>query len=671
MRAGTKVLLLLALVALVPALTLAGLSLGVVRNMASTAGEHSRVAVEQEARRRLVARAVDLAHAHDTFFGQVHRRAEALADYVQWLYHHPGYYPPFLPGGSPLERAGEGHWLNAAGTEVGVFIPRTVEMTAARWGENGLLSQVDPFLAASADRPPDAAGAWVITASGILRVYPNPGFGHPGSPVGPGDDPRDWAPFQAATGEAGSGSRAVWSPPYSHPNGAELISAVAPVRGPEGELLAIAGVDVVLGEIMAEDRVTAKDPAFQTFLADPGGRLVTAPPNGLGLERGSLLDNRPDLAGRVAAVDHTGQLIRLEDPGSPAYLALARLPEAGWLLGVLAPSATMEASAWAVRAEIRAAEALLLRRWEWALVGILLGVGVSAHLATLALTRPIGRLVEETRRLGEDLSHRLPETGRDELADLARALNRMAEQLQSSRREAVEAAREAGEERQRALRAREIAILEERNRLAREIHDTLAQGLTAMVLQLEAAEDTLGEDLDEVRSRVLRARELARDSLQEARRSVWNLRPQALAMGGLVPALGSLALQLEADGVRANLTLADLDPPPPVAEALYRIAQEAVANVRRHSRATHVDLVLAKGARNVELSITDNGQGFAAQATLRPGGGFGLWAMRERAETVGGQLTVASSPGEGTRVLALVPLEEGDGDGPGDPGADR
>ncbi|HSW09584.1 MAG TPA: histidine kinase [Bacillota bacterium] len=672
MRAGPRVLLLLALVALVPALTLAGLSLGVVRNLARLAGEQSQAAVEQEAAQRLAARATGLAHAHDTFLGQVRRRAETLAGYVQWLYAHPGFYPPFLAGGSPLERAAAGHLVNAPGTPVGVFVSRRVSMTPAHWQEAGLLSQVDPFLAATGDETPTVASVWVITATGILRVYPNPALGHPGSPVGPDDDPRDWEAFQAALPDRNLGGHAIWTTPHIHPAGSgEFIAVAAPVRAGDGSLLAVAGVHIRLEDAVTDALQAGGDAAGLAFLADPGGRPITPLPAGLRLAPGSALESLPDLAGRLEAIGPGGLVMRLAGQPEPVYLALARLPEAGWLLGVVAPAAAVEAPAREVRAEILAVQAGLLRDWGLALAGVLLGVLVAAQLATLALTRPIGRLVEGTRHLGSHLSHRLPDSGRDELGDLARALNRMAAQIQSSRREALEAAREAGEERERSVRRREIAVLEERNRLAREIHDTLAQGLTAMVLQLETAEDALADEPAQARSLMLRARQLARDSLQEARRSVWNLRPQALELGGLASGLAGLARHLEEAGIAVELRVPDLEPPPAAAEALYRIAQEALANVRRHSRATRAELSLVAREGGVELRVADNGRGFTGDIPQSPTGGFGMWAMRERAREAGGRLTVTGAPGAGTTVAAWLPLEGGEPHGEGDPGPDR
>ncbi len=338
----------------------------------------------------------------------------------------------------------------------------------------------------------------------------------------------------------------------------------------------------------------------------------------------------------------------------------------------IAPAAAVEAGALEVRAEILKTESRLLWRWGLALAGLLAGVLVAARLATQALTLPIARLSAGTRLLSEDLAYRLAEQGGDELGDLARALNRMAEQLGLSRHQAVEAAKRAGEEREQAARAREIAVLQERNRLAREIHDTLAQGLAGMVLQLEAAEDAMAEGEGEMaRSRVLRARQLARESLREARRSVWNLRLR-LPEAGLAAALDALAARLQAEGIAVNRHLADVELDPRVAEAVYRVAQEAVANVLRHSRAAHVEIRLEAEGPGLELVVRDDGMGFEpADQEPGPGGGFGLWAMRERVEGVGGQLRVTSSPGAGTEVRAWVPLEGGDGGGTGDKGADR
>jgi len=203
---------------------------------------------------------------------------------------------------------------------------------------------------------------------------------------------------------------------------------------------------------------------------------------------------------------------------------------------------------------------------------------------------------------------------------------------------------------------RELAILEERNRMAREIHDTLAQGFTGIVLQLEAAEQGLNEAPESVPSHIDRARALARESLSEARRSVWALRPQALEKRDLAGAIrrevehlaseGRVGARLIMSGKRARLEES-------IEDALLRITQEALTNVRRHSGATTAEVRLSFGEENVRLSIVDNGVGFDTSSAKE--GSFGLIGMNERAQACGGNARVHSTPGTGTRIEITVP----------------
>lgn len=213
---------------------------------------------------------------------------------------------------------------------------------------------------------------------------------------------------------------------------------------------------------------------------------------------------------------------------------------------------------------------------------------------------------------------------------------------------------------QLAAEGRELAVLEERTRLAREIHDTLAQQLTAIVLQLEAAEAFVERSPGRAGTLVITARDLARSALQEARRSVWNLRPAPLEATGLVAALdrevrrwrqySGIPARLRADGVPNPLTL------PPTAEvALFRIVQEALANVARHSNARRVEVAVSRHDGVLEVSVSDDGDGFSPDAAPQRGS-FGLLGMGERARLAGGSLDVTSTPGEGTRVTVRLPL---------------
>ncbi len=203
-----------------------------------------------------------------------------------------------------------------------------------------------------------------------------------------------------------------------------------------------------------------------------------------------------------------------------------------------------------------------------------------------------------------------------------------------------------------------LARAEERSRIAREIHDTLAQSLTAIALHLEGALRSLEGSPERARSLLERALGVARESLEEARRSVLNLRAAPLAGKPLPEALAALGRRLTAEtGVRVHVEApAGGSLPLPVEAELYRIAQEALANVGRHAGATEAKITLRAAPRRVRLSIHDNGHGFTPQAS--PGTRLGIVGMRERAQLLGGWLRVTSAPGRGTTVTASIPRHE-------------
>ncbi|HEX6492067.1 MAG TPA: histidine kinase [Candidatus Dormibacteraeota bacterium] len=208
---------------------------------------------------------------------------------------------------------------------------------------------------------------------------------------------------------------------------------------------------------------------------------------------------------------------------------------------------------------------------------------------------------------------------------------------------------------------RELAVLEERTRLAREIHDTLAQQLTGIVLQLEAAEVFLDRDQARARGVVVGARDQARSALAEARRSVWDLRPAPLEQTGLAAAVSHEARQWQArTGISARVRTHALPSPlsldPQTEVALYRIVQEALANAARHSHAGRVDIRIELRNEVLRLSIRDDGDGFEPQAL--PPGCFGLVGMAERARLAGATLEIESTPGAGTRVTVRLPLAD-------------
>ncbi|TYB63206.1 sensor histidine kinase [Nonomuraea sp. PA05] len=205
--------------------------------------------------------------------------------------------------------------------------------------------------------------------------------------------------------------------------------------------------------------------------------------------------------------------------------------------------------------------------------------------------------------------------------------------------------------------ARRAGVLDERHRVAGEIHDTLAQDLVALIGQLTAADRATGE---ESRRRHLgRAAELARRGLSETRRSVRALRPEPLEDAELPDAIGHMARSwAEAAGVdlRFEVTGTPVALAADVEAALFRVAQEALANVAKHADATRTGLTLSYTDETILLDVRDDGAGFDPQ---RPSDGFGLDGMRQRVRGVGGTLEVESEPGRGTAVAAAVPAIPG------------
>jgi len=211
---------------------------------------------------------------------------------------------------------------------------------------------------------------------------------------------------------------------------------------------------------------------------------------------------------------------------------------------------------------------------------------------------------------------------------------------------------------------RQMAVMEERNRMAREIHDTLAQGFSGIILQLEAAEQAMSGDVSATERHLNQARSLARKSLAEARRSVWNLRPQALEQLRLVEAIKQEVDKFsQSIGVNAKFSVfgARRELPPEIETGLLRICQESLANVRKHAKATEVEVSLNFNESALELSIRDNGVGLksrAASGDVNKRDTFGLISMQERARGLGGTLELQSRRGKGTLVRVVIPTSK-------------
>jgi signal transduction histidine kinase len=216
--------------------------------------------------------------------------------------------------------------------------------------------------------------------------------------------------------------------------------------------------------------------------------------------------------------------------------------------------------------------------------------------------------------------------------------------------------------------AQRAGVSSERQRLSHEIHDTLAQGFTSIVMNLEAAEGMLPSGLSSVQQYLDQARSIARDSLAEARRLMWALRPESLEHSSLPEALARLAESWsEESGATASTTVTGTPHPltPEIEVTLLRVAQEALTNCRKYAQASQVMMTLSYMNNLVTLNVQDDGVGFdptrlsGKEPSAQSMGGFGLKGMRERVEQLRGTLLVESEPGEGTTLMVAIPVAAG------------
>src|SRR5581483_4919359 len=205
-------------------------------------------------------------------------------------------------------------------------------------------------------------------------------------------------------------------------------------------------------------------------------------------------------------------------------------------------------------------------------------------------------------------------------------------------------------------RSRELSTIEERKRLARELHDSVTQTLFSIGLTAEAATELVGFDPARARTELENLQQLTRTAMQEMRSLIFELRPAELETEGLAAALRkhvdvlrrlhAQEIELDVDGERRLA--------PDVEKALLRIAQEALGNALRHGDATKVCLALAARDSTVVVEVSDDGRGFDPEEAVTRSRRLGLTSMRERAETVGGSFSIDSRVGEGTTVRVEV-----------------
>jgi NarL family two-component system sensor histidine kinase LiaS len=270
------------------------------------------------------------------------------------------------------------------------------------------------------------------------------------------------------------------------------------------------------------------------------------------------------------------------------------------------------------------------------LFGILTARGLTRRLKALALAAAAW-----SRGNFSAVAH---DPSEDELGTLAHDLNHMAGELQ-----ALLADRQ------------QLAVVEERNRLARDLHDSVKQQVFATSMQVAAARNLMRGDPDAADRRLAEAERLVGEAQRELTSLILELRPAALEGRGLALALREYCADwAHQTGIAAEMRAqGERETPLPIEQALFRVAQEALANVARHSGATAADVQLTWTNEALSLAISDNGRGFETEAAR--GKGVGLGSMRERVEALGGDLRLESQrTGGGARILARVPLSAGD-----------
>ncbi len=399
------------------------------------------------------------------------------------------------------------------------------------------------------------------------------------------------------------------------------------------------------GRLASQDAAPARlnlDPLYLrgALLVGPDGRVWVAEPRDLCPEDRPAAECLPpaawDVVQRALHGEQRSERLYTGDPTHGNWMAAPVRDERGRILAALVLYVTLPhgLGEWLrLLAEPLLPSALAVLAFA-AVIGTVFG-----YFTARGLTRRLTALAQAADAWSRgDFRASVHDPARDELGQLARRLNRMAEQLHN------------------LLQARqELAALEERNRLARELHDAVKQQIFAAGMQIAAARQHLAQQPRQAQAALEQAEDLIQQAQQELTALIRELRPAALAGRGLVPALREYLAQWEAQtGITADLQVQGQRPLPlEVEQALFRVAQEALSNAARHSGARKVVVRLTWTPAAVTLEVRDDGQGFDPTRARQ---GLGLHSMAERVQALGGTLQVDSAPGAGTRVVASVPV---------------
>lgn len=392
----------------------------------------------------------------------------------------------------------------------------------------------------------------------------------------------------------------------------------------------------------------------------PAARIVPGDPLRVLAADGTVLAQTPLESGNqvgrryIATADGSEQMLAQALQGNQDVLRLSeRTPAGHYRIAVPVHQSDRDSRVvGVVLLTIEPPPPMILSTWP-VYVGWVLGTGLVLLLAVApfgalfglimsrGLTGRLTRLAQAADAWSEGNFRPMPEDrSRDEIGALAMRLRRMAERIQNL-----------------LHTQQELAVLEERNRLARELHDTVKQQNFATLMQVRAARNLIASDPAEAGKRLADAEELIKLSQEELGRMIGEMRPAALEGQGLSNALRAyLETWSEHTRILSNLRVTgERRLPLATEQALYRVAQEALSNVARHSRASTAGLRLEILPAEVKLEISDNGVGFDTGA--QDGRGFGLESMRARLTELGGRLDIESNPEDGTRITARAPVQ--------------
>ncbi len=485
------------------------------------------------------------------------------------------------------------------------------------------------------------------------------------------------SPTATSAGSAGPTSAGSVEPTSSQPLILLAVSVSRPAGGVDSLLVEEVDADQLgLGDLLS--RVTVKNGYIQ--VVDHAGIVLASSLSWSRFYKGdhtqqfaSLIDSQKPMVGECHQC-HAGNAPGNGNSGRTAeILAFAPLSVAPWGVAVREPAGDVLAPANTLRMQL------------------LLGGGV-ALAATWLITWLITRqIVEPIKAMGEasaqfaagHLDVPVPSGGIDEVARLTANLEQMRVRLEATladHRRWNEALEEMVEERTRELtslyeqfQGKEVMVKqllgqvltaqeEERTRLARELHDTIGQSLTAIIMTTTAVENSLPATLVSGREKLVTVRHIAAQTLQDLRNLIFDLRPEILDDLGLSLAIRSQVKKcLEPAGVKASLKAAGLKNqlPAEVETAVFRVVQEAITNIARHAQASEANISLVLKEGKLIVRVEDNGVGFDPALVMNNGQtGWGLRGMQERITLLGGKFYIGSNSGTGTLLLAEVPLEQ-------------